>query len=62
VERQWQLCQWHAVAHRGLLRRGVCAGLITRPEEFYRPSCLLEDEVAMSRVRWQRHGGGGGGG
>ena len=42
--------------------RGLCDGLITRPEEFYRLWCVvvcdlenLKNEEAMTRVGLQRH-------
>ena len=47
--------------------RGLCDGLITRPEESYRLWCvvvwsgnLIKNEEAMTRDGLQRHGGGGG--
>jgi hypothetical protein len=48
--------------------RGICEGLITHPEESYRPFCVLVCDLETSRMRrpWPQLGrsatGGGGGG
>ena len=40
--------------------RGLCDGLITRPEESYRLRCIVECDLETSRMRgpWPTGGGG----
>ena len=40
--------------------RGLCDGLITRPEESYRLCCVVECDLETSRTRrpWPTEGGG----
>jgi hypothetical protein len=45
--------------------RGLCVGLITRPEESYRVRCVCDREALIMRSRWPTRGscamrGGGG--
>jgi hypothetical protein len=36
--------------------RGLCVGLITRQEEFYRVWCVCEREVSITRRPWPPRG------